>query len=77
LTASLSPTSAPASPTSSAPAVGVGPNASFTAPVTDKDGYTFDVIVKLTTTSLGNTVEFDKPGVHERLLHAEPINDTR
>lgn len=41
---------------------GHGPTASFVVPITDKDGYHFDVSVNLQGVDLGRTVEFDKPG---------------
>jgi hypothetical protein len=50
---------APASPT---PAEAAGPTASFVAAITDENGYQFDVAVRLRTSDLGATVEFDKPG---------------
>ncbi|CAL9469847.1 hypothetical protein SUDANB95_02797 [Actinosynnema sp. ALI-1.44] len=40
----------------------VGPSGSFTFPITDKDGYRFDVSVRLSTSDLGGSVEHDKPG---------------
>jgi hypothetical protein len=48
--------------TTTTPTAGVGPSGGFTVTVTDKDGYAFDVSVRVATTSLGDTVEFDKPG---------------
>jgi hypothetical protein len=39
-----------------------GPATSFVAPVTDADGYRFDVSVNLAVSDLGDTVEHDKPG---------------
>lgn len=58
----------------------VGPSTSFVAPITDKDGYQFDIAVKLTTSNLGGTVEFDKPGFMSSLftvsLSMQLINKT-
>jgi hypothetical protein len=48
--------------TSTSAAGTAGPTATFVAPVTDGDGYQFDLAVDLTVSDLGGTVEHDKPG---------------